>query len=106
MLSLFLSISVFEGDYCDHESFSANCASGEILQILDAQYGHIRIGKCIEADLGLFGCKAEVTDILQAACNGKRSCEISVNDNRFRNTQPCQKGVTLQVEARYACLSG
>ncbi|ELU05617.1 hypothetical protein CAPTEDRAFT_228995 [Capitella teleta] len=96
---------VFEGDYCDHESFSANCASGEILQILDAQYGHIRIGKCIEADLGLFGCKAEVTDILQAACNGKRSCEISVDDNRFRDTQPCQKGVTLQVEARYACLS-
>ncbi|ELU05618.1 hypothetical protein CAPTEDRAFT_217462 [Capitella teleta] len=95
---------VIEGDYCDYESFSANCASGEILQILKAEYGHIKIGKCIEADTGSLGCKSDVTAILSTACNGKGACDMLVTDKKFRDTHPCQKGFALQLEAEYACL--
>ncbi|ELU05615.1 hypothetical protein CAPTEDRAFT_228994 [Capitella teleta] len=94
-----------QGDYCDYEDFSVNCASGQIFKILSADYGHLRIGKCFEEDLGHFGCKAEVTEILSTECDGKRSCDIPVLDKKFRDTQPCKKGVALQLEAKYACLT-
>ncbi|ELU05605.1 hypothetical protein CAPTEDRAFT_217449 [Capitella teleta] len=95
---------VYDGEFCDYEEFSANCNDGEVLQILQAAYGHIEVGKCVIADIGFLGCQADVTDIIKNVCNGKKSCFIEVNDQKLRDTAPCQPGIEKYVQASYACL--
>lgn len=94
-------------EFCDFDvNFSASCNSGEILQIIWADYGHMEIGKCIKVDIGFLGCKADVTGMLSGRCDGKQACEVSVLDQQFRDTEPCTPGINVYLRVSYACLKG
>ena len=94
-------------EFCDYESFEAQCLTGEHMEILIAEYGHMEIGKCIKNDFGYLGCKADVTSILERRCNGKRQCELEMNDQELRATQPCTVvGITLYLKVSYVCFKG
>lgn len=99
-------ISVKSGEFCDYDGFSASCKDGEVLQILKGTYGHMEVGKCIGADIGYLGCKADVTDMLNTVCNRKLTCSIELADQKFRDFDPCQSGIALYLQASYACLRG
>ena len=71
-----------------------------------AEYGHMAQGKCVKLDLGIFGCKADVTDILDQRCSGKRSCTVPVVDEELRNTEPCTVGILVYLKASYMCIKG
>ena len=94
------------GEYCDYETFQAQCAPGEIIQMLSAEYGHIGVGKCVKADIGFLGCKADVIGIFDRICSGKQSCEMYVRDEQLRDTSPCVTGIAVYLEATYACVKG
>jgi hypothetical protein len=93
-------------EYCENESFAPSCSPGETIVIGRAEFGHMAIGKCIEVNLGVFGCKVDVADILREECAGKQSCTISTDDPRLSNTRPCQKGILVYLKATYFCVKG
>jgi len=44
-------------DYCDTETFRASCSSqDEVIMIDRAAYGRMRLGRCVETDMGHVGC--------------------------------------------------
>lgn len=88
------------------ETFRVNCSPGEVMQILGAEYGHMKVGKCVERDIGVSGCKADVSNILGRRCEGKQNCEVSVLDDELKNTKPCSRGIYVYLEASHACLKG
>jgi len=48
-------------DYCDTESFRASCNSqDEVVMIERAVYGRMRLGRCVEMDMGHVGCQSNV----------------------------------------------
>lgn len=47
---------VYGGDYCDTEVFRAECSDGEVIIMRKALYGRLKIGRCVEIDLGYIGC--------------------------------------------------
>ncbi|ELU07864.1 hypothetical protein CAPTEDRAFT_224737 [Capitella teleta] len=91
-------------EYCDHDTFDASCNTGETIIIGGAEYGHMAEGKCIQVDLGVFGCKADVSSILSAECSGKQSCSLNVDDEALRNTKPCSVGILVYLKATYFCV--
>lgn len=97
-------LSEMSGEFCDYESFQASCNSAEILQILKADYGHMHVGKCIEADIGFLGCKQDVTGLLRSICDGKKDCEIRVDDQKLRDTRPCTPGIDVFLDVSFVCL--
>jgi len=44
-------------DYCDTETFHASCSSqgDEVVMIERASYGRMRLGRCVETDMGHVG---------------------------------------------------
>ena len=104
MLLYILTVTV--GDFCDYETFEARCDSDEIIVIGSAIYGHMALGRCVEFDTGQLGCQSDVFDILHGRCSGKQSCEISADDEVLRAGSSCRRGVTLYLDASYACVQG
>ena len=99
-------VLVRSGEYCDFESFEARCAPDEIIVIGSATYGHMALGRCVEFDTGQFGCQSNVIPILEDLCSGQRTCSMPVDDEAFRATAPCRRGVLNYLHASYACVKG
>ena len=43
-------------EYCESETFHPRCADGNVIMILKALYGRMRIGRCVTSGLGFLGC--------------------------------------------------
>ena len=97
---------VRSGEFCDFELFEATCGLDEIIEIVSATYGHMAISKCVEFDTGHLGCQSDVLHILDDVCSGQRSCTMAINDEAFRATTPCRRGMILYLQASYACVKG
>ena len=93
-------------EICESETFSARCRSNEVIMMTSAQYGRMRIGRCIRADLGYLGCATDVLYLADNRCSGKRQCDIRVPDGEFDDTSPCFKELKIYMEASYTCLRG
>jgi Galactose binding lectin domain len=97
---------VYGGDYCDTEVFRAECSDGEVIIMQKALYGRLKIGRCVEIDLGYIGCYTDVLTAADRRCSGKRVCEIRVPDAEFESTRPCLKELKTYLEASYQCVPG
>ena len=100
------SFAVISGDFCDYENFKVTCGPEEIIVIGSATYGHMALGRCVEFDTGQLGCQSDVYDIIHERCSGKQTCEMSADDPALRASSSCRRGVTLYLDASYACLKG
>ena len=49
-----------------------------VVEILEAWYGRMHIGRCVQQNYGFLGCKAEVTKIVADACDARSSCSFQV----------------------------
>ena len=97
---------VYGGDYCDTEVFRAECSEGEVIIMRKALYGRLKVGRCVEIDLGYVGCFSDVLLVADRRCSGKRVCEIRVPDAEFESTRPCLKELKTYLEASYECVQG
>lgn len=70
-----------------------------------ARYGRMRLGSCVEEDLGHLGCFKDVMPILDAQCSGRHSCSVSVPNAALDETKPCSE-LQSYLEASYRCLKG
>ncbi|ELU07866.1 hypothetical protein CAPTEDRAFT_224739 [Capitella teleta] len=95
---------VISDEYCDHETFQPQCNPDEHIVIISATYGHMQKGKCIELDTPYFGCQVDVKTLLGTLCSEKISCSIRTNADVLRSTKPCSKGITVYLDATYACI--
>ena len=58
-------------EYCNMDYFESSCSDEEFIIMQKAQYGRLKIGKCVEHDLGYIGCAANVLDYFDDQCSGK-----------------------------------
>lgn len=91
---------------CEHESLVLTCPGDSIIIVSEAQYGHLGLSKCVDFNTGHFGCSANVTLLLNQKCAGKRKCEVSEQDKRIREMNPCRKGLDVFLLITYQCLNG
>jgi len=78
----------------------------QVVVMLSAEYGRMRIGRCVEDGLGFLGCSSNVLSLADRKCSGRQSCRISIPDKDFDSTRPCNKEVKVYLEASYVCKSG
>ena len=92
-------------EYCQFDTFNVTCPPGQVIVMNDAQYGRLRIGRCVSRDYGFLGCTADVIDVLDRTCSGRRRCQLPVPYIR-QLVQPCPKDLTSYLEAGYHCEKG
>jgi len=71
-----------------------------------AQYGRMRISRCVKLDYGHLGCEADVLELADARCSGRRRCEIRIPDPEFAKNKPCPEDLKPYFEASYKCVKG
>ena len=52
MSHLYVSDHSIMSEYCAFDTFKAQCFNDEIIMVTHARYGAMKIGKCIETEIG------------------------------------------------------
>ena len=92
-------------EYCQFETFIANCSASEVVLVTSASYGRARLGRCTTMDYGSLGCSADVTELLDARCSGHRYCSLDVSSLRAV-LQPCPNDLTSYLDVSFRCVPG
>ena len=92
-------------EYCQFETFIANCSASEVVLVTSASYGRARLGRCTTMDYGSLGCSADVTELLDARCSGHRYCSLDVSSLRAV-LQPCPNDLTSYLDVSFHCVPG
>jgi len=102
-------------EYCNGEDFEPRCGGNEVLVILTARYGRMRLGRCVEEEPGFepmlqnpryLGCSEDVLAVVSGQCSGRSQCTLRVNDQNFNSVKPCFANLKMYLEATYLCVSG
>jgi len=102
-------------EYCTGETFEPRCHDNDVIVMLSARYGRMKIGQCIKREPGFepmlqdpryLGCSADVMDIVSRVCSGRKECSLRVRDQDFDNIKPCYDNLKMYLEAAYACING
>jgi len=102
-------------EYCNGETFEPRCHGSDVIVMLGALYGRMKLGRCVKRDPGFesmlqdplyLGCSANVLDIVSRVCSGQRECSLRVLDQNFHNLQPCYDSLKMHLEAAYTCFNG
>ena len=91
-------------DFCDAETFHAECQMNEVIVMETARYGRMKMGRCVETAMGFVGCFRDVLGLTDQRCSGKRTCDIYIPNAEFEATRPCLKELKSYMEASYVCL--
>ncbi|ELU12090.1 hypothetical protein CAPTEDRAFT_227122 [Capitella teleta] len=111
-LALLLTIEKSQGYYqwreekvtvCEHNAFTIECPAQQSIVIKKAEYGHIGISKCVEVDTGHFGCKIDVSSLLDENCQSSK-CIIDANEEEIRKLNPCRRGLDVFIKLSYMCV--
>ena len=98
--------AVYGGDYCDTETFRADCARDEVIVMRSALYGRMALGRCVETEMGHIGCHRDVLTPVDRRCSGRRRCELRIPDAELESTRPCLRELKSYLEAAYSCVPG
>lgn len=96
------------------ETFRPRCTHGDVISMKTAQFGRMRVGRCITSDAfqlqqlqpDSLGCSANVLEYFDHICSGKSTCDVSVSNPDLYNYRPCSAQLTVYLEASYTCISG
>ena len=93
-------------EYCQGEDFMASCHQGEVIIMITALYGSMKIGQCLDEDNGFLGCAADVTGTADMICSGRRECVIGVTNKEMDGQRKCIKDPWRYLEVSYKCEKG
>jgi len=102
-------------EYCTGEAFEPRCTGNDVIVMLSARYGRMKVGRCVEEEPGFepmledpryLGCYTDVLDVISRQCSGRSECTLRVNDQNFANVKPCYANLIKYLEASYICISG
>ena len=73
-----------------------------------ARYGHIQLGKCVDVDLGKFGCFLDQLHVMDRLCSGQQTCDVLFVDSLMEGKFPCElpNAFMRYLEAKFACQKG
>ena len=87
------------------EYFEPSCNNEEIIIMQKAQYGRMKIGKCVKRDYGYIGCATNVLDFFDEQCSGKPRCRVLVSPADIVTNQGCSEGLVKYLDASHICVS-
>ena len=100
-------------EFCQLETFKPRCWQREVIVIRQAFYGRRHASRCTETEAEViaqnpqfFGCSADVTALLHTRCSGKKQCEVRIPDPELEDTEACDSGLKMFLEASYFCVEG
>ena len=73
---------------------------------LNASYGRMELGRCVDVDLGYLGCSADVLHIVDKFCSGRQSCQMTVPHSEMNRASQCHNQLTQYLSAEYTCVKG
>ena len=96
-----------------YDTFTCDEETNETLHVMYANYGRLSLDIWIpepptklDYPYNITDCRApNSTEILQAKCDGRVSCEFDAARNKFGEKDPCPY-VYKYLEVRYECTSG
>ena len=92
-------------EYCEDETFEPQCEQNEVIMMVSARYGRMRIAECLTTNYGMLGCTADIMYVLDRLCSGRRRCSVPVRDLMVSgDTKPCSKDLRSYLEAQYTCV--
>jgi len=101
-------------EVCNREFLNISCVGdgggggggGQVIQVNEALYGRMRVGRCVQRSLGYVDCQADVLEHVEVLCSGRPHCVHRMPDDVIYDTQPCPPDVTSYLEITYRCLTG
>lgn len=102
-------------EICNGEDFQPRCHGDDVIVMLSARYGRMKIGRCVKEEPAMvsimedpryLGCSTDVLDVVSRQCSGRSECTMRVNDQNFNNAVPCYDSLKMYLETTYVCLSG
>ena len=93
-------------EFCQTETFTADCGSDAIVMIRSARYGRMKLGRCVQTDYGNVGCNVDVLAVTDRMCSGRHICHISVPHAEFDALRPCPGEFKTYLEISYTCVPG
>ncbi|ESN96075.1 hypothetical protein HELRODRAFT_189097 [Helobdella robusta] len=99
-------------EFCNFETFKANCPASEIIIVKHAHFGRKKFGRCLQEDEEtpakenlenpqFLNCFSDVKDIIDEKCSGRSHCEVSVAKIRVRTS--CYTYLKLYLDVEYSC---
>lgn len=96
------------------DTFRPRCTHGDVISMTTAQFGRMRVGRCITSDAfklqqlepDSLGCAANVLEYFDHICSGKSACDVPVSNPDLYSYRPCSAQLTVYLEASYTCISG
>ena len=104
LIVFFFIADSISDEICPFETRQLTCMVGNMIQVINAEYGRMSMGHCIAADFGFIGCKSTVTHIIESRCGGRESCEIALPDEELGDLRPCPVGFSSYLTVQYSCL--
>ena len=93
--------------YCEDESFNADCPNDEVIIINKAEYGRMNTGKCISDQYAfLMGCSTNVLSFVEYQCSGRQICSFPVGIFVANGLRNCSTEMRNYLEVTYSCLKG
>jgi len=103
-----LNILLCEGvhEYCNADEFEATCGVGAVVLMDYANYGNIKVGRCLQDPQYIKGCSSDVLSIMDTLCSGRSSCRFRVPEQNLNGLRICPKELSQYLEASFTCLPG
>ena len=79
-----------------------------MIQVTSAVYGRMKLGRCVEEDLGFLGCHNDALSAVDKQCSGRQSCDVVATNKIFRKDVPgaCKSGLSGYAKIAYKCRDG
>ena len=71
MLSITCMFSASTIEVCQTQQLEASCDQDEVVVMTSAQYGRMKMTRCVERDYGYMGCATDVMPQSDVICSGK-----------------------------------
>ena len=92
-------------EYCQGDTFKAECQEGEVILMKMAKYGRMHAGKCISTAYEL-KCEKDVLPYFDHQCSGRGECSVYIAGEMLYKMNPCSKELAPYLEADYTCVKG
>ena len=94
---------------CQTERFEASCErDDEMIVMVSSAYGRMELTRCVQSDYGFIGCSADVLEVLDSSCSGRRRCNVGVPSAALEKLAAvaCPRDLKLYLAASYRCIPG
>ena len=88
------------------EDFEAQCPDNQVIVMAEAKFGRMKLGRCLDVDVGHLGCYGDVLDVMDSECSGKKGCSVEVGSLEMVAKSDCAKSLMQYLDAEYTCVRG